>query len=328
MKQSQRHTGRARERPPGRGVRSITIFAVALIAAAASLLSFENQHTANEVAASLPVDCERYSMSRSECRPSRTGLPATALNDILHGQEQPVTDAPRLEQDRSPRRAWQQPEQVAKLRPGYTLVELCSHSPDLAVTYCDAHSTNDLYSLTGAGGIMDDLEGPYISGRVISAQGETLEGVSIVALPERLEDDTITLSENLRFWTTTDAQGGYSFDGIPAGEYMLRSARHGIYQPARVSARTGTEYADLVMHRNLNMNVEGRVVGSFGEPLEGVTVSPALLGQGSVQTGRDGRFELPLSVRPGVASLTLRFQMAGYQDQSSKIQIGGLYGHG
>jgi hypothetical protein len=224
--------------------------------------------------------------------------------------------------NRLPRRAWQQAEQDSGLVPGHTLVELCANLPDLAMSDCRGHTTGELRGLTNTGLSDDKEEQVSISGHVLSSEGEPLEGVRIVALPERLDDEAIKPSENLRFWTITGALGEYSFRGLPAGEYMIRSARLDPYHPARVSARAGSDYADLVMSRKSEMVVEGQVVGSFGEPLEGVTVFPTLLGQASAQTGLDGRFELPLSVKSGIASLTLRFQMAGYKDQSSRVHIG------
>jgi protocatechuate 3,4-dioxygenase beta subunit len=223
--------------------------------------------------------------------------------------------------DRLPRRAWQQPGDGSSRLTGRTLVELCADSPGLAFAPCEVASSGELFALGTRGRGGDEQEGHAISGHVLSADGDALEGVAVVALPDRLDDERAEVPPHLRFWTTTDSFGAYSFSGLPAGEYTIRSARQGLYRPARVSARTGIDYADLVMSRNLELVVEGRVVGEFGEPIEGVTVVPTLLGQPSGQTGPDGRFELPLSVKPAVASLTLSFQMPGYSEQSSTVQV-------
>jgi protocatechuate 3,4-dioxygenase beta subunit len=78
------------------------------------------------------------------------------------------------------------------------------------------------------------------------------------------------------------------------------------------------------MSRHHDLLVEGQVVDRFGTPLEGVTVAPVLLGQPSVTTASDGRFKLPLSAKAEISSINLRFQMAGYKDQSSRVMVSGL----
>ena len=321
MEQSQLRHGWAEERLRGRRrIKKQLIVAAALMTAAGAFLSFEGRH--NDTSPPSRGSCEVPNLPSPGCpAPARAAqIPAVVAESMGLQDSREVYSLPNT-RNRSPRRAWQQDEHVSSLLPGYTLVEVCTNSPDLAMSNCRARAPRDLRPLTNAGVGDDEEKRLSISGHVISSEGESLERVRIVALPERLDDDMVELSESLRFWTTTDAVGKYSFRGLPPGEYMIRSARLGPYYPARVSARTGSDYADLIMSRKSEMVVEGRIVGSFGEPLEGVTVFPTLLGQASVQTGLDGRFELPLSVKPGIASLTLRFQMAGYKDQISRVQI-------
>jgi protocatechuate 3,4-dioxygenase beta subunit len=322
MEQSHRRHERTKEWLSARVVKRPALVAAALVAAAGALLFFDNVHDAADADAfSALIGCEEQSMSMPGCYSSTTIAPAPVIQ-TTGWQDLPVPGPSPDRRDRSPRRAWQQENNNSSLEPEYTLVEVCAKSPDLAVTHCRAHTTTELHARIKADASNDDKAGFLISGRVLSADGESLEGVSVVALPERLDDDAIKLSDNLRFWTVTDTLGAYSFRGLPAGEYMIRSSRQGSYQPARVYARTGIDYANLVMARNSEMLVEGRVLGGFGEPIEGVTVFPTLLGQASVQTGVDGRFELPLLVKPGIKLLTLQFQMAGYKDQSSRVQLG------
>ena len=324
MEQSQRRSGPARDRLSGRGLAKPAITAAALVAAIGGFLSYENQYVSDDTAVPSPISCAGHSTSTPDClSPETIAAPVPQEIEGMDRQNRPEVGYPPDTRERSPRRAWQQPDRASVLVPGHTLVELCAGSPTLAVSHCQAHTTGDLHALAAAGGNTDEEEGSSISGHVLSAEGQSLEGVSVVALPDRLEDDSIKVTEQLRFWTVTDSVGAYSFSGLPAGEYTIRSARQGPYQPARVSARTGVDYADLVMNRNLELIVGGQVVGNFGEPIEGATVFPALLGQPSVQTGLDGRFELPLSIKPEVASLTLRFRMAGYREQSARIKLGG-----
>ncbi len=323
MEQSQLRHKRAEERLRGRRIKKPLIVAAALLTAAGVFLSVESRHNADDTVASSSGACERQYVPSPGC-PGPDGAaqsPADVAESMGVQDSQEVHSLPNT-RNRLPRRAWQKTEHASGLLPGHTLVELCANLPDLAMSDCRAHTTGEFRRLTNTGASDNEKEQLSISGHVLSSEGESLQGVRIVALPERLDNEAIKPSENLRFWTITGALGEYSFRGLPAGEYMIRSARQDPYYPARVSAQTGSDYADLVMSRKSEMLVEGRVVGSFGEPLEGVTVFPTLLGQASVQTGLDGRFELPLSVKPGIASLTLRFQMAGYTDQSRRIQLG------
>jgi len=125
----------------------------------------------------------------------------------------------------------------------------------------------------------------------------------------------------LRFWTVTDSLGAYSLDGLPDGEYTIRSATHRPYRSARISARTGVGYADLVVYRNAATVAEGQVLTARGEPLEGVTVLPNVLGQPSVLTDNNGRFRLAVTLKPTIDAFTLRFQRPGYREAAGKVQI-------
>ncbi len=323
MEQSRRRTGKDSDTRSGLGLTKLAIIAAAFVAAIGGLLSFENSYDPAANAVPSPVSCAAHSAWMPDClSPKTIAMSMPPAIEGRHRQEPPAVETPPETRDRSARRAWQQEGRASILEPGQTLVELCASSPGDAAADCQAHTTGDLRGFAAAGG-SDLEEGSSISGHVLSAEGQALEGVSVVALPDRLDDGAIEVTGRLRFWTVTDAVGAYSFNGLPAGEYTIRSARQGPYQPERVSARTGVDYADLVMNRDLTLTVEGQVVGRFGEPIDGVTVFPTLLGQPSAQTALDGRFQLPLSVKPGVASVTLRFRMAGYQEQSARIRIGG-----
>ncbi|MBT8442701.1 MAG: carboxypeptidase-like regulatory domain-containing protein, partial [Gammaproteobacteria bacterium] len=164
--------------------------------------------------------------------------------------------------------------------------------------------------------------GHSISGRVMTAEGVALDGVMIVATPERLRGERIANVGTLRFWTVTNSLGAYALSGLPEGEYMIRSGAHGSYQSARYTARTGVDYADLVVRRDAAAVVEGLVLTAKGEPLEGVTVLPILLGQPSALTGDDGRFRIRVNLKPAVESFALRFQRPGFLEQSNEVQLG------
>ena len=221
-------------------------------------------------------------------------------------------------------RAWAGHEHLSNFhgpRSGYTMVELCLAGLDNKRSRCQIGSYNELITVPDSESASGSDLRYTISGHVVTSDGVGLDRITIVASPERLKDSQIRDSETLRFWTVTDSLGAYSLDGLPDGEYTIRSATQRPYRSARISARTGVNYADLVVYQNLATVAEGQVLTAAGKPLEGVTVLPNLLGQPSVLTDDDGRFRLPVMLKPTVRSFTLRFQRPGYQEQSGKVQV-------
>ncbi len=75
------------------------------------------------------------------------------------------------------------------------------------------------------------------------------------------------------------------------------------------------------MSRDSATVVAGQVLSATGEPLEGVTVLPVLLGQPSVLTEYDGRFRLPVTLKPSIDSFAVRFQRPGFVEQTSDVQL-------
>ncbi len=199
------------------------------------------------------------------------------------------------------------------------MAELCLASLKGEKYRCRTGRYEDLHAVSGSGTVSANGSGHIISGRVLTGAGVGLEGVKVVAAPERLRDDQIADAETLRFWTVTNSLGGYSLSGLPAGEYTIRTSAHGSYRPARYTARTGVDYADLVMLRDSSTVVVGQVLTATGEPLEGVTVLPVLLGQPSVLTDYEGRFRLPVTLKPSVDSFALRFQRPGFVERTSHV---------
>jgi len=200
-------------------------------------------------------------------------------------------------------------------RPGYTMAELCKGSS------CRTGSYDETFNASESGATTDSASRYSISGRVLTTAGVGLNGIRIVASPDRLKAKRIPDAGTLRFWTVTDSVGAYSLDKLPAGEYTIRSGTQGPYRSARISARAGVDYADLVVHRNSVTVAQGRVLSATGEPLEGVTVLPNLLGQPSVLTDYDGRFRLAVTLKPTIDSFTLRFQRPGYREQTGKVEF-------
>jgi hypothetical protein len=252
--------------------------------------------------------------------------PAIAANEV-HSTDSIQGDAKNSRQSGrvNRRRDWYDDQSKSQdLRPGYTMAELCLTDLDDRTPRCQTGSYNKTFSLSesvGVSGSVGSVSEYTISGHVLTAEGLGLGGVTIVASPGRLKGMRIPDSERLRFWTLTDSLGAYSLDGIPDGEYTIRSGSQGPYRSARISARAGVDYADLVVSRDLATVAEGQVLTAEGEPLEGVTVLPVLLGQASVLTDDDGRFRLPVKLKPTISSFELRFQRPGYREQTGMVEL-------
>ena len=210
---------------------------------------------------------------------------------------------------------------VADLSSGVTKVELCDARRSPAGSTCRLVTPGNKRTAANPTSAPQDT-GLAISGKVLTSSGVGLPGVVVIAMPERLMDPTkLPASGNLRFWTETDSLGAYAIDGLPDGEYTIRTQNHGQYRSARTTVKAGVNYADLLVMRNAAVEVSGQVFGDYGEPLEGVAVLPNLLGQPSVLSGPDGRYELPVAVNPAIEGFTLRFQRPGYREYSQRVTL-------
>ncbi|MDH3978312.1 MAG: carboxypeptidase regulatory-like domain-containing protein [Gammaproteobacteria bacterium] len=213
----------------------------------------------------------------------------------------------------------QQDFPVAAPQPGQTITQLCRTGVITDGLRCQSGRS---WQVLNAALSVDDSDvppGQSIAGRVLTMAGDRLSGITVIATADRLKDSRIADAGELRFRTMTDALGAYALEGLPEGEYTVLSSNHGAYRSARLSVRTGVTYADLVMSKDVATMIEGQVYTASGEPLEGVTVLPMVLGQPSVLTGYDGRFSLPLTLNPAVNNFELRFQRPGYVEQINEV---------
>ena len=273
------------------------------------------------------ADCQHNQYSDAGGSPVCT--PVAASTEIQQLSNAPQSDAGTFEPAKNLQgrhadkpRAWDDNQSISHgPRPAYTLAELCVTGLDAKAFYCQTGSYGHTFNATESGAAPGLASGYTISGHVLTSEGIGLNGVRIIASPERLKDQRIPDSGTLRFWTVTDSLGAYSLDGLPDGEYTVRSSTQGPYRSTRISARAGVTYADLVLYPDAATVTEGQVLSAAGEPLEGVTVLPNVLGQPSVLTDDDGRFRLEVTLKPTINSFTLRFQRPGYQEQSGKVQF-------
>ena len=335
MKESQRRV--SGKEIPGSGHQLKLVVALILAVSAAGFIAFEpgNLWHGDLIGKLSRPDCNQNHYSDADGPPVCTSV--VASTDILRGSDSSAIDADTMdstnslqgEASNSPQsrhankpRDWNNNQSNAYgPRPGYTMAELCSTGANEKRSRCRSGSYDETFNTSETGDAAGSVSRYTISGHVLTTDGLGLNGVTIIASPERLKAQRIPDAETLRFWTVTDSLGAYSLDGLPDGEYTIRTGTQGPYRSARISARAGVNYADLVVYRNSSTVAEGQVLTALGEPLEGVTVLPNLLGQPSVLTDDDGRFRLAVTLKPTVNSFTLRFQRPGYREESGKVQL-------
>jgi hypothetical protein len=335
MEKSQRRMSGKTARNSGHRLKLVVALTLAI--SALGYIAFEpaNLWPAELVGKFSGADCNHNNYSDADGAPDCTSVAATT--DIQKVSDSSETDANTFSpantlqgdannglQSRHANtpRAWNDNQSNSHgPRPGYTMAELCLTGLDDKGFFCQTERYDETFNASESGAMSGSASRYSISGRVLTTEGVGLNGITISASPERLKSKQITGSEILRFWTVTDSLGAYSLDRLPDGEYTIRSGAQGPYRSARISARAGVNYADLVVSRNSTTVVEGQVLTDAGEPLEGVTVLPNLLGQPSVLTGDDGRFRLPVTFKPKINSFALRFQRPGYREQSDNVQL-------
>ncbi|MGD8340546.1 MAG: carboxypeptidase-like regulatory domain-containing protein [Gammaproteobacteria bacterium] len=206
-----------------------------------------------------------------------------------------------------------------------TLAERCATGTAEAGMQC-ASSARYVYAggLAGDDGADDGLA-HEISGRVMTPDGFGVGGVSIVAtqIAATGANDSVAREPEpaMRFQSVSIDDGNYAFRDLPEGNYRIQSARHGRYGAVRITARTGVDYADIVLSEQKQYLVEGSVTDEYGSPLSHVTVLPVVEGVPSVRTDRDGRFELPVSLSPSASHLTLRFEATGFSELSYSASL-------
>jgi len=164
----------------------------------------------------------------------------------------------------------------------------------------DGYRVATMTSSVAAGAEEKDLgtveldRGPTISGTVVDAAGEPLEGVTVWALAQDRPRDPTEGRWNAN--TSTDAEGGFALFGLLDGSYRVNVRLRGYFGPT-TEATSGTSGLRVVMKRAIALT--GRVLGA-GRPVANAFVRAELLragsdrGQyvGSARTDEDGTFEV------------------------------------
>ena len=140
------------------------------------------------------------------------------------------------------------------------------------------------YNLTvGNVSITEDHEG-YIAGRVTDANGNVLEGV------------TVSTADGL-FTATTDAEGNYRLDYLPAASYDLKATLLG-YEDLDVAGVAVTELTtttrDLQLAARPVFTLQGTVKDVAGDPVAGAAVVVTGYNDYDALTDADGHFAISL----------------------------------
>lgn len=138
------------------------------------------------------------------------------------------------------------------------------------------------YNLTvGNISITEDHEG-YIAGRVTDADGNVLAGVSVS-------------TADGQYATTTDAEGKYQLDYLPAATYDLKATLLG-YEDLEVKgvevAELTTTTCDMQLAARPVFTLEGAVKDVVGDPVVGATVVMTGYNDYDALTDADGHFAI------------------------------------
>ncbi len=217
------------------GHRLKLVVALTLAVSAAGYIAFEpaNLWPGDLVGKLLGSDCNHNHYSDADGAPACTSVAAST--DIQQVSDSSATDANTFYPANSLQsrhankpRAWHDNQANSHApRPGYTMAELCLTGLDAKGFRCQTGNYDETFNASESGAASDSVSGYTISGHVLTSEGIGLNGVMIVASPERLKGRRIPDSETLRFWTMTDSLGAYSLDGLPDGEYTIRSGTQG-----------------------------------------------------------------------------------------------------
>lgn len=155
--------------------------------------------------------------------------------------------------------------------------------------------------------------GVRLTGRALDVDGKPLAGMLIETRREGASVAGLPVADAIERTTETDAEGRFTFDPLPAGEYRIsptdydpRSKRSegferrsipGVFLPVKAMIAKGATPASLEIRESPHVVLEGRWVDAEGKPSRGWvhTVWGKYNGQpwhGEAIPGADGRFTL------------------------------------
>jgi protocatechuate 3,4-dioxygenase beta subunit len=160
-----------------------------------------------------------------------------------------------------------------------------------------------------------------IRGRVRNRRGEPVPGIEISAVRHYFassvsEDEA---GDGSHRGTRSREDGSFAIGGLTEGEYEVQTTATQHYAALKVTLQAGAEPTDLILAEGLA--VHGTVVDPDGEPLARVWVGlPGDRDRFAYSDDR-GRYQLQLDLGADSPADTLRFYLAGYQEQLLGLPI-------
>jgi len=151
-----------------------------------------------------------------------------------------------------------------------------------------------------------------LGGRVIDQRGAPVAGLAVTASRR---------AENRSFSSTarTNANGNFQFRDIATGEYLLKTGASSTFPSISQFARSGATSTTLVVDRQYQIQVVGRVSSQNGQPIANAVVTAS---GGSAQTKSDAsgvyRIAVVSTARQG---FVLRYTAPGYIEDLQRVDI-------
>ncbi|MEM7309624.1 MAG: sigma-70 family RNA polymerase sigma factor [Planctomycetota bacterium] len=140
-----------------------------------------------------------------------------------------------------------------------------------------------------------------IEGRVRDERGAAVAGATVwLSISDPRQSDGVASYSGPTgpVEAQTDDLGAFQLLGVPPGDYLIE-AEHRLYEamrlPVSVSCALGERTRDVELELHRAQLLTGRVEDAAGQPLPDVyVIGVDDAGRSTVQSGPDGRFELPL----------------------------------
>lgn len=154
-----------------------------------------------------------------------------------------------------------------------------------------------------------------ITGRVRNQRGEPVPGIEVSAVRHRFassvsEDES---DDGSMRRTLSREDGSFAIGGLAEGEYEVQTAATRRYASVRVTLQAGAGPTDLILAEGFA--VHGLVKTEDGEPLARVWVGLHGHRDRFVYTDDAGRYRLQLDFSAQHLSSSVRFYLAGYEEQ-------------
>ena len=172
----------------------------------------------------------------------------------------------------------------------------------------------------------DDAEAPAeaeqqgdlaISGRLLTVAGDPVPNIEVRSRP--ITPRGSASSSNL-YRGRSDAAGAYKIEGLPPGDYDVRTVATASYPSTGGRFRAGLQSADIILAGSNTVQVFGRVTDKQGTPLAKAEIGPGGNDAIKVWTDDGGNYRTQLTVANPAASYTVRVSLDGYLEERVHLQ--------